>query len=104
MNKDTLFKLSGLPGTIDCAYPLEFQKACQNLGIDSAQFVWHYPPDSTFGKPLSIGEMLMASLENGNLMFTENLNDVVSFFLSPDTKESGERTPQDIVKIINQSK
>jgi hypothetical protein len=44
---------------IDFARPHSFDVECRANGIDPNWFVWHYPKDATFGKPLNLAEELI---------------------------------------------
>ena len=64
MDKNELFKASGLGGTIDCALPQSFfDVVTKATGYNAGQlFVWWYPPRdhelwSISGRPLSIAEL-----------------------------------------------
>ena len=105
MNKEELFRMSGLSGTFDNALPqwwfdqvLPLIRPYNPLEL----FVWWYPSreDSEYcssGKPLAISRMFSLALERGELIPKKNLagldgSQLIEFLATPTIVEAN---PQD---------
>lgn len=66
MTKEKLFKLSELPGSIDCALPQSFfDEQIRKTGINPLQCcVWHYSPNDLLGKPLFLDDLRLRIVNN----------------------------------------
>ena len=77
MTLGDLIKHSGIEGTIDFAIPQAFADSCEDLGIESRQFVWLYEEGSILGKPLNIATLMSEILDKiGGKIESEFLSDV----------------------------
>ena len=76
MTLNELVKHSGIEGTIDFAIPQAFADSCEELGIESRQFVWLYEEGSILGKPLNIATLMSEILDKiGGKIEAEFLNE-----------------------------
>lgn len=75
MDKNELFKASGLPGEIDCALPDAFNRqVLETTGHRAGDlFVWWYAPNNHeeyafSGKPLSLARLYALAIANRKLL------------------------------------
>lgn len=96
MNKAEILVWSGMDSaTVDFALPLEWNKQMQSLGVDAAgEFMWHYPKDSVDGRPLSLGSLLLKAINNGRLIPSDILDNIIEM------AQSGKYTNDQIKELV----
>jgi len=93
MTLGDLIKHSGIEGTIDFAIPQAFADSCEDLQIDSRQFVWLYEEGMIFGKPLNIATLMSEILDKiGGKIEAEFLNEA---------KRDQRKVLLDIYELVN---
>lgn len=87
MTKTDLLKLAGMENeTVDCALPQDWVdnvRVASGGMINPAQdYVWRYK-NSNIGSPVSIGELFVKAIKNGNLIPIDFLNNIIELARDP---------------------
>ena len=93
MTLGDLIKHSGIDGTIDFAVPQAFADSCEELGIDSRQFVWLYEEGIIFGKPLNIATLMSEILDK--------IGGKIEAEFSNEAKRDQHKVLLDIYELVN---